>query len=634
MSTKNFIIGTAGHIDHGKTKLIQAISGTDTDRLSEEKKRGISIDLGFTNFQLSDDYTLGIIDVPGHEKFIKNMLAGAGGVDIALLVISADEGVMPQTREHLDILSLLNVKKSIIVVTKIDLVKEEWLDLMITDIKEKLSDTFLKDVPLVPVSAQENIGLDKLKDMLINIIDQMEGKELTGNVYYPIDRVFSVKGHGTIVTGTLVSGKIEVDDNLMFYPSHKKARVRSLEVHNIKALAALPGQRVGINISGVDKNEIKRGCVLATPDSLMNTQFLDCRLKILENAPSILENGDRIRFYINANEVIGRVHLLDKNELLPGESGLVQYRLDKKVVARFKESYVIRRFSPMNTLGGGNVLDIHPHLRKRFDTDVIDELQKKESFNDKDRLEYILKINNHRTIDYNFLIKKSSLKKEKIKNIFNKLIKEEKVVLFEKGSQDTWIHDDNYNDLKEEVVDILNKFHEMNKLKIGLFKEELRTKLSIKFNNMEFNQLLGDLKKKRKIKVKGSYVKRFDYKVQLSKKENEIKEKIINEFKERKFMPPNSEAIIKIGSKREEVFNYLVDIGKLIHIKEDLFFISSAVDEAENILIKYLKENKSITLAQFRDLLASSRRYTLALLEYFDQKNITIRKGEKRFLKD
>ncbi len=634
MSTKNFIIGTAGHIDHGKTKLIQAISGTDTDRLSEEKKRGISIDLGFTNLQLSDNYTLGIIDVPGHEKFIKNMLAGAGGVDIALLVISADEGVMPQTREHLDILSLLNVKKGIIVVTKIDLVKEEWLDLMITDIKEKLSDTFLKDVPLVSVSAQENIGLDKLKNVLINIIDQMEGKELTGNVYYPIDRVFSVKGHGTIVTGTLVSGKIETDDNLMVYPSHKETRVRSLEVHNTEALAALPGQRVGINISGVNKNEIRRGDVLATPDSLMNTKFLDCRLKVLKNAPLILENGDRIRFYINANEVIGRVHLLDKNELLPGESGLVQYRLDKKVVARFKENYVIRRFSPMNTLGGGNVLDVHPHLRKRFDKNVIDELQKKESLNDNDRLEYILKLNNHKTIDYNFLIKKSSLRKEKIKKILNQLIEEEKVVLFEKGSQETWIHYDNYNDLEEEVIDILNKFHEMNKLKLGLFKEELRTKLSIELNNMEFNQLLGGLEEKKKIKVKGSYVKKFNYKVQLSKKENEIKEKIINEFKESKFMPPNPETIIKIGSKKEEVFNYLVDIGELIHIKEDLFFISSAVKKAENILIKYLKENKSITLAQFRDLLASSRRYTLALLEYFDQKNITIRKGEKRFLKD
>ena len=632
MSQKNFIIGTAGHIDHGKTTLIEALSGTDTDRLSEEKERGISIDLGFTDLKLNDDYTLGIVDVPGHEKFIKNMLAGAGGVDIALLVVAADEGVMPQTREHLDILSLLNVKRGITVVTKTDRVEQEWLELMIEEIREELSNTFLKDEPILPVSALENTGLDDLKETIINTIESMQEKEITGNVYFPIDRVFTIKGHGTIVTGTLVSGKIEKEDNLTIYPSQKEARVRSLEVHNEDAETAYPGQRVGINLSGVDKDEIDRGDVLATSESLINTKFLDGRLTVLKNAPLIVEHGDRIRFHIGAKEVIGRVYLLDKEELLPGESGLVQYRLEEEVVARYNENYVIRRYSPMTTIGGGNILDTHPHRRKRFDEKAIEELKKKEKLDDKERIEFIIKLNKKETINTKFLIKKSSLREDKIDETLNKLYSEEKVKYFDKGTNTTWIHNKNYVKLKKEIINKLEKFHNENRLKIGISKEELRTKISIDLDNIEFNQLLNELENEEKVDIKGSFVKLFNHNINLNEKEKEIKKEILEEFEKNIFMPPQVDEIIEKNTKKEEVFNYLIEEGIIIHIKEDLFFLASAVKKAKKLLIDYLEKNQEITLAEYRDLLDSSRKYTLALLEYFDQNNITKRTGEKRIL--
>ncbi len=632
MSQKNFIIGTAGHIDHGKTTLIKALSGTDTDRLSEEKERGISIDLGFTDLQLNDQYTLGIVDVPGHEKFIKNMLAGAGGVDIALLVIAADEGVMPQTREHLDILSLLNVQKGLIVLTKTDLVEDEWVELMVEEIKDKLSDTFLSDSPIIPVSAAEGTGLENLRSQLIKIIDSMEKKEITGNVYYPIDRVFTIKGHGTIVTGTLVSGKIDVDDKLIIYPSHKEVRVRSLEVHNKDAESAYPGQRVGINLAGVDKDEINRGDVLATPNSLMNTKFVDGRLTVLKNAPLIVEHGDRIRFHIGAKEIIGRVYLLDKKELLPGESGLAQYRLEEEVVARYNENYVIRRYSPMTTIGGGSIIDTHPHLRKRFATDSIEELKNKEKLDDKNRVEYITKLKEDETVTYDFLIKKTSINKEKIEEILSKLDNKEKVMYFERGNEKTWIHKDNYLQLEDELIDILTQFHQENKLKAGLSKEELRTKLSMKLDNREYNQFFENLEQRNKIEVIGSDVKKYEYEVILDEKEEKLKEEILKEFTDNKFMPPNVYDILEKGSTKEEVFNYLVDQGTIVHLKEDLFFLASAVEKAEKLLINHLKQEDTITLAEFRDILDSSRKYTLALLEHFDHNNVTKRIGEERTL--
>jgi selenocysteine-specific elongation factor len=632
MSQKNFIIGTAGHIDHGKTTLIKALSGTDTDRLSEEKERGISIDLGFTDLKLNDDYTLGIVDVPGHEKFIKNMLAGAGGVDIALLVVAADEGVMPQTREHLDILSLLNVKRGITVVTKADRVEEEWLELMIEEVREKLSNTFLKDEPILPVSAVEGTGLDELKETIINTIESMQKKEITGNVYYPIDRVFTIKGHGTIVTGTLVSGKIEVEDNLTVFPSKKEARVRSLEVHNKDAEVAYPGQRVGINLSGIDKDEIDRGDVLATSESLINTKFLDGRLTVLKNAPLIVEHGDRIRFHIGAKEVIGRVYLLDKEELLPGESGLVQYRLEEEVVARYNENYVIRRYSPMTTIGGGNILDTHPNKRKRFNEKTNEELNKKEKLNDKERIEFIMNLNKENTINTNYLIKKSSLREEKINEILNTLNNEGKVRYFDKGSSKTWLHNKNYTKLEEEIINKLEEFHNDNRLKTGMSKEELRTKISIKLDNIEFNQLLQELENKQKIKIKDSFVKLFSHEINLNKNEDKLKEEILQEFERNIFMPPQIEEVVENDDKKEEIFNYLIEKGTIVHIKENIFFLSSAVKKAKDLLVDYLKENQEITLAEFRDLLDSSRKYTLALLEYFDQNNITRRTGEKRIL--
>src|SRR6056297_1099275 len=433
MSEKNIIIGTAGHIDHGKTTLIKALTGADTDRLKQEKERGISIELGFTSFELSNQNQVGIIDVPGHEKFIKNMLAGAAGVDLALLVVAADEGMMPQSKEHLAILDLLDVKHGVVALTKIDKVDEEWKKLVIEDTREKLAGSFLEGAAIIPVSAVEKKGIADLKTEINTIVDKISSKETESNTYFPIDRVFTLKGFGTIVTGTLFRGVIEVEDELELYPESKKLRVRSLQVHNDQVQKVYPGQRVGINLSGIDKDELQRGDVLAKVDSLFKTKYFEANLKMLEDLSFVLKNGDQIRFHIGSKEIIGRVYLYDKKELFPGEEAYVQFSLEEEIAAYLGEKFVIRRYSPMNLIGGGKVIIVDPPPRKRNEQQVTEILKEIEAGDWKKRIEIFINSKKFESASREYLLKKSSLQENELIKILQDLKEDQRIIRLKKG---------------------------------------------------------------------------------------------------------------------------------------------------------------------------------------------------------
>ncbi len=632
---KNLIIGTAGHIDHGKTTLIKALTGVDTDRLIEEKERGITIDLGFSYLELDDDLQVGIIDVPGHEKFIKNMLAGAGGVDLGLLVIAADESVMAQTKEHLAVLELLNLKRGVIVVTKIDLVEEEWLDLVISEVREVVKGTFLEEATIIPVSAISKRGIREVEIELKSLVESMPDKEDDGNIYLPIDRVFTLKGHGTIITGTLISGRIEVEDILKIYPKGIKVRVRSLQVHNQSVNRVLPGQRVGINLAGVDIDEIQRGDVLATLGSLSRTNYLDARLELLKETSLLLENGDRIRLHLGAKEVIGRVYLLDQEDLYLGEEGLVQFRLEDEVVAKFKESYVIRSYSPMMTIGGGEILAIKPKRHRRFDDKEIKYLNLK---NQGSYREWIsLEIKRHKDpLILDDLVRKTGLSNKQLEVELEELEDTGQIISIESGRERRVIHYDNYQRLKEDIIQKLEEYHLKYHLRAGMPKEELRSKLFMNLNLNGYDFLLRELKEEGRIRVQGVFVAKSEFEINFSLKEERIKDRIISLFSKKGFMPPNLDEVVgKFEDKEivEEVFKRLLYDNKLIKINNDIYILYQFLEEAESLLKDYLLKEGEIELGEFRDLLKSSRKYTLSLLDYFDQKGITIRVGNKRRLK-
>jgi selenocysteine-specific elongation factor len=633
MNDKNIIIGTAGHIDHGKTTLIKALTGHDTDRLEQEKERGISIELGFTDLELDSGQTLGIIDVPGHEHFVKNMLAGAAGVDLALLVVAADEGMMPQSDEHLSILDILGVEHGIVVMTKIDKVEPEWLELVKEDTRDKLKGTFLENAAIIEVSAVEEKGLDKLISQIEAIIENIPAKIREDNVFYPIDRVFSLKGYGTIVTGTLFKGSITVEDKLEIYPEEEEIRVRSLQVHNKQVKKVNAGQRVGINLANIEKSEISRGDVLASPDSLIKTKFFEGHLHLLEDLKIVVNHADRIRMHIGAQEVLGRIYFYDREQLLPGEDAYVQFRLENEMVAHFKEKFVIRRYSPMQTIGGGRILKIDPPPRRKNEIDVVLELQRLENASDEERTALFIKNKNKASAQKRDILKKTGLSDKSLTKVLTLLQEEEIIIQLSAGSKSSWIHKENLDKLREEILQKLSDYHNKHHLQQGMKKGELRTQLTFELNKRELDRVIEIMLQKGLIEENKNLISLTDFKVVLNDSEKEIMEKIIKEYKNNLFAPDSLSEIIdqfENQEKAEAVFNYLLSEGKLIRLKEDIYLYKTALDKAKDELKEYFKENETIELAEFRDLLSSTRKYALPILEKFDRDNFTIRDGDQR----
>lgn len=625
---KNVILGTAGHIDHGKTTLIKALTGRETDNLKEEKQRGISINLGFTYFDLPSKKRVGIVDVPGHEKFIKNMLAGACGIDIVLLVIAADEGVMPQTIEHLDILNYLDVKKGIIVLTKCDLVDEEFIELVKDDIREKTKGLFIEGAPIVEVDSVSRRGLDKLVQKIDEISEDIEEKKTDAPSRMSIDRVFSLKGFGTIVTGTLIEGKISVDDEMTIYPSEKKVKVRNLQVHGCDVKTAYAGQRTAINLSNIKVSEIQRGDVIAQTGSVEESMMIDVNISLVEHCKKSLKHWDRIRIFHGTKQILCRIVPLNEDEIQYGESGYAQLRLEEKIVAKKGDRFIIRSYSPMDTIGGGVIIDTAPKKHKIYDESVIEALKIKEKGELKDILEEYLKLNLSNYITLKELVSYTGEKEEYVKEGLNALIDENKVFCFNKY----YLHISHYQKLKEKVIEILTKYHKQYRLRNGILKEELRSKVDNSLKVKDMDVILNKMAEEKDIKVQDNLVSNYDFEVKFNQKQLSIKKEI--EDKSRKNGLNSLMTKDDICNKNkfyEEVLEALT--GETIQKLDDAYYIDKKVYEnVKKDLLEYLNKNKEITVAQFRDITKSNRKISIVMLEHFDRNRITKRVEDKRIL--
>ena len=634
---KQIILGTAGHIDHGKTTLVKALTGIDTDRLKEEKIRGITIELGFASLKLPNGEMIGVVDVPGHEKFVKHMVAGATGVDIVALVVAADEGVMPQTREHLEICELLKVKKGLVVLTKIDLIDDpDWLELVKEDLKDFLKGTFLDGAPIIPVSATQGEGLRELLEQLQNLVDSVEPRPSVGNFRMFIDRVFTIKGFGTVVTGTSLSGHLQVGDPVMVYPQGLESRVRGLQVHNQEVNDVYSGQRTAINLQGLEKSFIERGNVVATPGSLIPTYMIDAYFEYLESNPKPLKNRAKARLHIGTTEIISTVIILGKDELAPGESAYVQFRMDKPTTTLAGDRYILRSYSPIRTIGGGHVLNPLPKKHKGNQLKIVENLKILDEGTAEDAFLWHLKEVGLKGISKVELSIRTNLTPKDFEKLWQKALSNGQALLYDKESQKI-VYRDAANTAKKMIINTLEQFHKENPLKTGLGKEELGSKMPQWLENKLFNQILFQLSKEGTIVLEKEWVRLASHSLALGKDEEEIKAKIEKLYRNAGLTPPFFRDVVKKvpgdSKVKQDVLDLMLEEGILVKVKDELYFHREALEDLEKRLVEYLEKHKEISPAEFKQLTKASRKFSIPLLEHFDSTRVTIRVGDKRVLR-
>lgn len=628
---KNIIVGTAGHIDHGKTTLIKALTGRNTDRWEEEQRRGITIDLGFTYFDLKNGDRVGIIDVPGHEKFINNMVAGVVGMDLVLLVVAADEGIMPQTREHMDILGLLGIKKSILVINKCDLVDEEWLELVEEEIQEELEGTFLEGAPVVKVSAATGQGLDELTDTIQQLMsDEVVAKDTQTIPRLPIDRAFTLSGFGTIITGTLISGTITKEDVLEMYPIGKECKIRNIQVHGQNQDKCYAGQRVAINLSNVKKKEIRRGCVLAPKNSMKNTDLLDVKLKVLEDSMRILTNHERLHLYTGTSEILCRVVLLDKEQIGPGEEGLVQLRLEEEIAVKRGDRFVVRFYSPMETIGGGIVLEPNPVRKKRFDAQAIEELKKKESGSLGDVMELQIKEHGDTMITLAELAKVMAHSVDELKEYLDELEESGTIFVFPM-KKDTYLwHRDSEFAVRQKIEETLQKYHSEHPYRYGMKKAEIHNTFLKKIKPNIFDAYIERMTGENVYGRREEYLSLPGYEVPKDAMYLQT-EKLIEDTFEKAGYDFVRFSEIDFGKiprqTAEDVVLMMIDEGKVLRINEEMFTMKHLMDEAKEKIQNHLKEENLITIAQVRDMFSTSRKSAKPILEYMDSIKVTKKTG-------
>jgi len=633
---KQIILGTAGHIDHGKTSLIKAITGIDTDRLKEEKLRGITIELGFASIDLPSGQHIGIVDVPGHEKFVKNMVAGATGIDIVVMVIAADEGIMPQTREHMEICTLLGIKHGLVALTKLDLVDEEWLELATDDVKEFTRKTFLEDAPVIPLSSATGQGISDFIKILDEISLKIPQRSQTGLFRLPVDRIFSMKGFGTVITGTLIAGSVRVGDTVMIYPSLITSKVRGIQVHNKSQSTAEAGMRTAINFQGIEKASINRGDVVAYPGSLQSSYMLDVSFHFLQSNEKPIKTRTRVRFHAGTSEVLGNLILLDRDELVPGDTSIAQLRLDSPISLVKDDRFVIRSYSPIRTIGGGQILNPIPRKHKRFKSETVKELNDLIDQSPDEIISYHLNESGYSGISLSHLKVMTNLSEKLLKTSMQSLLS--KKIIFQADKENKiYIHINALIKLEKDILDILSKYHQANPLKAGMPKEELKSRLPAYIGLKLSNLVLAQMIKDKSIIQEGDIIRLKDHKVSLKVDQAKIRKKILDIYKENGLQPPYFKEVVKnlnIDSKlAKDVLLHLVDEKFIIKVKEDLYFDAESVKSLKNRLLDFLKANNEITTPQFKDMTGASRKYVIPLLEYLDSNNITIRIGDIRRLR-
>lgn len=628
---KNIIIGTAGHIDHGKTTLIKALTGRNTDRWEEEQRRGITIDLGFTYFDLPSGDRAGIIDVPGHEKFINNMVAGVVGMDLVLLVIAADEGIMPQTREHMDILHLLGIEKSIIVLNKCDIVDEEWLELVEEEVKDELAGSFLENAPVMKVSAATGQGLDELIKKIeeLTVADVVQ-KDVHTIPRLPIDRAFSLSGFGTIITGTLVSGTISKEDTLEMYPIGKECKIRSIQVHGEDRNECYAGQRVAINLSNVKKKEIERGCVLAPKNSMKNTDLLDVKLNVLDTSMRVLTNHTRLHFFTGTSEILCRAVLLDKEEIGPGESGYVQLRLEEEIAVRRGDKFVVRFYSPMETIGGGVVLEPNPKVKRRFQESVIEELRRKESGSTADVIEMHVKSHADTLISLADLAKLTAMSAEEVAKDVEELESQGLVHVFNMR-KDTYVwHADSCRAAIQTVVNALKEFEKKYPYRYGMKKAEVQMTYFKKVKLNVFDKIVELLEEKQAVKRVDEFMCTPEYEVKKDATYDKVRKILLDTFTKAKYdFVRYSEIDMKGVAKdvADDILNILLEEKEIVKVTDDMYTLMSNMESAKAIIQDKLKENPLITIAQVRDIFETSRKSAKPILEYMDSIKVTKKAG-------
>jgi len=619
----NAIIGTAGHVDHGKTSLIKALTGIDTDRLKEEKKRGITIELGFANLVTPNGEKVGIIDVPGHEKFIKNMLAGAGSIDVALLVVAADEGIMPQTREHLDILSMLKIKRGVIALTKADLVEDEWLEMVSMEIEEETRGSFLENAQIIPVSAVTGAGIEELRAHIFDLLERSAGKNIGSSFRVPIDRVFTMEGFGTVVTGTLLEGNLSESDEITVFPSIKTSRPRFIQVFGEQAPHARPGQRVAINLAQIKVDEVARGDVLATPGSMENTYLLDVRLDILPDAKREILNNTRVHLYHGTKDLLCRISLIGNDKLAQSETGYAQLHLAEPLAAKCGDPFVIRFYSPLETIGGGVILDPCPAKKLRNNQESRGKLVTKDTGNPSEKFAMFVSDRLFPEVEY-------------VSRIygFEADISVDEEVLFPVGKK--VIHRDNIARYGKRAQEILLMYHEKNPLHKGMPVSELSSQIFSDDEQAHAADIINLCCTLNFIKKTESGVAHKNFSVKVNERQQKMRSEVLEALKKGGFAPPGIDELEETYAKEKKALKQILDDmilhAEIILLTPQICIHSDFYEKARTIFVDEVTKNGEITLAQFRDKLETSRKYAMALLDYFDKKKISRKVGDSRVL--
>ena len=621
----NVIIGTAGHIDHGKTTLIKALSGIETDTTQEEKERGMSINLGFAYFDLPSGKRCGVVDVPGHEKFIKNMLAGVSGINLVLLLVDSREGIMPQTKEHIDILTLLGIENYIIVMTKIDLVEEEYRELVKEDIREFTKGSALENAPIIEVDSISRKGIDVLLDTIDKKTNDIEAKNIEKNARLNVDRSFQVKGFGTVVTGTLTEGSISVGDELVIYPKEVKAKVRNIQVHSQDVDKAYAGQRTAINLSNIKFDDVKRGDTLATAGSLVKTYMLDSEIKLINDDRANLELWDRVRIYVGTVEVMARVVPLGTESIKPGESGFVQLRLEEEIAVKNYDKFIIRTYSPMVTIGGGVILDASPRKHSRFNEEILEKLKVQLEGNSGDLIQNYLLSHANYIVSKKDIIKDLQLSEGEAATELDELVTSGNIFETNPG----YIHKKKYDEVLEKLKKLLADYHKRYKLKVGIPKVEIISKF--KLSQKEVLELIELFIKNNEVRLEGNLVAEKDFVVNYDKKQLAEKARIEKELLNGGFTPPTIKELTNGVKASLELLDSLVD-NTIIRLDADLVLHRDVLTKAIEKVNEHFKNAEKMTLAEFRDITGSSRKYSMAILEHIDKLGITRRVENYRVL--
>ncbi|MDD2734121.1 MAG: selenocysteine-specific translation elongation factor [Desulfuromonadaceae bacterium] len=634
--TKHLILGTAGHIDHGKTSLVKILTGVDTDRLPEEKARGITIELGFANMQLPGEIQLGIVDVPGHERFVRAMVAGVGGMDMVMLVIAADEGVMPQTREHLDICRLLGVKQGIIVLTKCDLVDADWLALVTEEVRDFVAGSFLAGAAIVPVSARRGTGIEQLTEELCKMSNTVDQKRADGAFRLPVDRTFTVAGFGTVVTGTLLSGQIRIGDEVELFPSGICTKIRGIQAHGSTAEVGSAGQRLALNLQGVDNNQTKRGDVVAPRGIYRTTRVVDVEISCLKSAPRPVKHRSTLRLHSATYEVSAQVVLLDRVALEPGESTFAQLRLATPVLLLNGDPFVLRSYSPSQTVGGGTILDPSPPRRRRRSLEAIELLESMSLGDESDMVERLISTSLLSGISFQELILRSGVSSKRLEAAISLPLSSGRVIQMVRDPR-IFLGRDSFLNLCEILFNRAETYLANNPIKDGISREELKTRLPARSDGRFFSQCLLHLENEKRIESDRDQVRLPGRTGGAVDGNGDIQQKLEEMLISSGAEPPTVKELCEtLRLPEKAVLDHLTLLtrqGRAVKVKSDIFYAPGPLQQISDTMLEHLRTKGEITPAEFREITGLSRKFMIPLLEYFDSLKMTVRVGDKRLLR-